>query len=135
MQQRFVAGLLLLGALATGACSSDIATTPTSTATAVSESFAGTLNKNGALTFQFASLAGGITATLTVLSPDSTAVVGLSLGTWSGSSCQVVLTNDSATQATVVSGSVSAAGTLCVRLSDVGKLAASTAFQVDVVHF
>ena len=75
------------------------ATTPvTPTATSVTEEFTGTLNINGGASFPFiAQAAGLITATLTTLGPDSTMSVGLSLGTWNGTSCAVAsIHNDNA---------------------------------------
>ena len=109
-------------------------TTPT-TPTSTTDTFSGTLNPNGAATYPFAVPAAGVvTATLTSITPDSALVIGLSLGTWNGSACQIVLANDKATQGTVVIGSVSGAGNLCVRVYDVGSVVSAESFQVVVVH-
>jgi hypothetical protein len=90
---------------------------------------------NGSKTFTFTTQAAGtVTATLTSLSPDSTVTIGLALGTWNGSACQIVLANDSAIQGTVVTGTVSGIGNLCVWVHDVGMLADLTTFVVTVVH-
>ena len=62
----------------------------------VTDTFTGTLNKNGAFTFPFQVIAvGTMTATLTTVS-DPAIVVSLSLGTWNGVSCQVVIANNQA---------------------------------------
>lgn len=134
---RFAACVLLTAGLAAAACSNDIATTPTSTTVPdkSAETFTGTLTRNGAATFPFASGPSTVQATLTTLSPDSAALVGLSLGTWNGSGCQIAIANDNATQGTVVIGSASAIGNLCVRIYDVGKIAQPASYQIDVVHF
>src|SRR4051812_30374152 len=101
--RRLISGLLL-GALvsATGCGTSDpvtTVTTPTTPTATVTDTFAGTLNMNGGATFPFiAGGAGSVTATLTSLGPDSTLPIGLSLGTWTGSACQVVVANDNAAQ-------------------------------------
>ena len=48
--------------------------------------------------------------------------VGLSLGTWTGSACQVVIANDNALQGAIVTGTVTSAASLCVRIYDIGKV-------------
>jgi len=59
-----------------------------------------------------------VTATLTKVDPDGSAVIGVSLGTWNGTSCQVILANDAATVGTGLLGTVSGVGTLCLRVYD-----------------
>ncbi len=128
-----LAAFVMLGA---AACDEDTETPNTpSPAPTVTESFAGALNKNGAQTFSFAvSTTGQVTATLAELS-SSAVPVSLSLGNWNGTTCQVVLANDNAVQGTFVTGTMSAAGSLCLRLSDAsGNLEAAVTFKVDVVH-
>jgi hypothetical protein len=125
--------------LVLGACGDDDPTTPTTPTTppTVTDTFSGTINQNGAATHEFSTQASGtVTATLSTLAPDSTAVIGLSLGTWNGSSCQLVITNDRATQGSVVTGGVSSFGSLCVRIYDVGSVTSAQpfAYEVTVVH-
>ncbi len=72
--------------------------------------------------------------TLSALSPDNTVTVGLSLGTWNGESCQTVIARDSTVVGNSIVGAASAAGNFCVRVYDVGKLAAATSYDVQVVH-
>jgi hypothetical protein len=135
MRHRFAACVLLCGSLAAGACSSDVTTAPTTTTpTTINESFSGTLTRNGAATYPFSTGAGSVAATVTTLSPTSTLLVGFSLGTWTGTACQNVLVNDSATQGTVIVGSASAAGNLCVRIYDSGSVTQPSSYQIDVVH-
>ncbi len=129
--------LVIAVALGFWACNNTTPTTPTTTPPpTTTETFPGTLNPNGAKTFTFNTvLAGTLTATLTSISPDSTLAIGLALGTWNGTSCQVVLANDSALQGTVLTGAASGAGTLCVRVYDAaGALTANEDFVVTVVH-
>lgn len=129
-----LAAFVMLGA---AACDEDTQTpnTPSTPTPTVTESFTGTLNKNGAQTFSFTvSTTGQVTATLAELS-SSTVPVSLSLGNWNGTTCQVVLANDNAVQGTFVTGTMSAAGSLCLRLSDAsGNLEAAVTFRVEVVH-
>lgn len=116
------------------ACGNDNATptTPT-TPVQITETFTGSVNQNGAVTHSFSSTTSGtLTATLSVLGPDSTQVIGMSLGTFSGNVCTTVLSNDRATQGTVISGGVSSLGSLCVRAYDVGTISAAEPFTYEI---
>jgi len=126
-----------LFALASAACSDDITTIPIdpTPVTPTTDTFDGTINPNGGATHTFATArAGAVTVTLNSLSPDDTVTVGLSLGTWNGESCQAVIARDSTVAGNSIVGSASAAGFLCVRVYDVGKLAAATSYVVQAVH-
>jgi hypothetical protein len=137
-----ISTLLLLAALATGAagCSDDTPTTPTTPTTpgtplTFTETFTGAINTNGAATSPFTAKTGGtVTATLTTVTPDATVVVGMSLGTWTGTACQVVISNDSAVQGAAISGTVTSAASLCVRIYDVGKVATPLNYTISVVR-
>jgi hypothetical protein len=95
----------------------------------------GRLTVNGAATHPFVvGRPGNATATLTSLTPDSTAIIGLSLGTWNGVTCQILIANDNATLNSSAIGTASA-GNFCVRVQDVGKLAAPTDYEITVRHF
>ena len=140
--RRLLPGILLF-ALATSlaGCNDDnttptTPTTPTTTTTpTVTETFSGTLNMNGGASFAFTATAGGtITVTLATLSPDATLPIGLSLGTWTGSACQIVIANDAAAQTAAVSGTVTAAASLCARVYDTGKVTTPVDFSVTIVH-
>ena len=127
--------LAFLGA----ACSSDMTsttapTTPTPTTVTITETFQGNLNQNGAATYSFGVAAGAVTATLTSLGPDSPLAIGMGLGTLISGSCAVAIANDNAMQGAVVSGTVSSAGTVCLRVYDVGNIVRPLAYSVDVVH-
>ncbi|ODS57018.1 MAG: hypothetical protein ABS36_05825 [Acidobacteria bacterium SCN 69-37] len=62
-------------------------------------------------------------------------IVGLALGTWSGTTCTIVLANDITAQGGLVSGVVQGAGSLCARVYDVGRLEGPATFTIDVTHF
>ena len=102
----------------------------------LTETFSGTLTLNGATTFAFAVTGlGNITAQLTTLSPDSTKPVGVSLGTWNGSICQIILRNDNSVQGSQVVGTASAVGSFCVSIYDAaGTVVGPQAFTVEVFH-
>ena len=122
---------------AVGCGNDDNNNTPTSptTPTTVTETYADSFGRNGARTHNFTTSASGtVTATLTTLAPDAELLVGFSLGTWNGTSCQLVITNDAAKQGTVVTGGVSALGSLCVRIYDVGNITETISYEITVVH-
>jgi hypothetical protein len=126
---------LLLMAGAAASCGGTVAsalTTPTTTST---DTFSGTVTRNGAFTYPFAvTAAGTVTASYTSIGTDNTIALGLALGTWDGSACQILLVNDNATVGVVVTGSVSSAGSLCVRVFDVGYVVDPLSYEVKVTH-
>jgi hypothetical protein len=130
---------VLMLVLALAACGDDeLPTAPDPVApTTVTETFSGTLTRNGAVTHNFSSQASGtVTVTLSTLAPDSALIVGMSLGTWNlaSSTCQLVITKDNATQAAVVTGGVSSFASLCVRVYDVGNITEAVTYEISVVH-
>ena len=131
-----VVGCVLL-MLSTAACGDNTTTTPdTTTPTAVTETNSDTLTVNGGKTQPFTvSRAGSVTATVIALDPDPAVVFGLSLGTWNGSACTLIVTNDNAALNVTVTGTAQAAGTFCARVYDVGKLTAPTNYTLQITHF
>ena len=133
---KFVALVLPLAMFVT-ACKGDIAKIPTTPdPVTVTESFTGSVNINGAATHTFiTSATGTVKATLISLGENPPAAIGLSLGTLSGSTCSLVLTNDKAVVTSIVSGTVTTlGGSLCVRIYDVGSLTASVPYEIRVEH-
>ena len=133
---KFVAFVLPVAMFAV-ACEGDIASIPTTPdPVTVTETFTGTVNINGAATHSFVTLAtGSVSATLTSLGEEPPAAIGLSLGTMSGSTCSLVLTNDKAVVTSIVTGTVTTlGGSLCVRIYDVGSLTASVPYEIRVEH-
>jgi hypothetical protein len=125
---------LVTAVLVAPGCESEPPTTPTPPEN-VTDTFTGSLTKNGAATFPFTvTAAGGITAALASLLPESTVAVGLSLGTWNGTACNIVIANDNAVQGTSVLGQTTSGGSLCVRIFDVGKVVDPLEFTITVVH-
>ena len=133
--------LLLVASVVTGwgcnTAATSALTTTTPTAVTTTDVFTGTLNMNGAASYSFVTqAAGSVVATLISLGPDSSLSVGISLGTWNGTGCsiQTGIFNDVAPQGSILTGNVGGAGTLCVRLYDIGKITDPLAFTVNVVH-
>jgi len=142
--------LLLLAPLAAGCGDNNSTNTPTGPGPVqVSQTFTseddpstavppvtGPLNPNGGRTHAFTvQQAGTVTATLTALGPDDTVIVGLSLGTWNGQVCQVILRNDAAKVTNTVTGAAQQTGNFCVSIYDVGRLTGPTTYSIVVTHF
>lgn len=116
------------------ACGSDNSTpAPGPSPTEITETFGGIVTINGAITHFFrVERTGTVTARLEAVEPDVTATIGMSLGTWNGSACQIIIANDLATQGATVTGTAAIIGDFCVRAHDVGRLAAPTSYQIVV---
>jgi hypothetical protein len=142
--RRLLPGILLLTLIAgVAGCNDNNVNTPTTPTTpntptvpTVTENFTGTLNKNGGVTFPFtATAAGTVAVTLSSVAPDSALQIGLSLGTWTGTACQIVIANDAAAQGAIVPGTLSAPASLCVRVYDPAeRVSTPVDFSVTVVH-
>jgi hypothetical protein len=78
--------------------------------------------------------AGQITATLTAVQPDPAISVGLSLGTWNGNSCAVIIDKTNTAQGEVIIGTVTGIGELCVRIYDNGQMVEPITYDITVVH-
>jgi hypothetical protein len=130
--------LLLVAVLCAGAaaCDEEAPPPPTTPTPTVTETFTGDVSQNGAQTHNFSTAASGVvTATLKEVAPDSSLVIGFSLGNWTGSSCQIVLANDAATGGAILTGTMSGIGNLCLRMYDVGNVpAAGATYRVEIVH-
>jgi hypothetical protein len=121
---------LLFVALTATACNKDDENTDDGTTTptdfTVTETFSGTLFKNGAASYSFTIQSGGVITLLLKSTTDTVnpAVpapnVGLSLGSWDGTSCSVQtgIFTDNASVGAQIAGQVSAAGILCARVYD-----------------
>lgn len=139
---RSITGIIVFGVAALlfttagcGGSSDDDLTGPSSTS--VTEPFGpDILSLNGARTYSFTVTAsGGITAQLINWEPNPNLPVGLSLGTWNGSICQVVLDAPKAVQGTVVVGQTNATGDFCVRIYDAdGTIVNPQTFVVHVTY-
>lgn len=127
----------LAAALAAAACGGNSATGPTTPEVpTITDTYSATLTVNGAVTHTFVtSQSGNVTARITSLAPDNTILVGLAMGTWSGTQCQVVLANDKAALSAFIVGAASSSGNLCVRIYDTGGVAEATTYEIQVVHY
>ena len=124
-------------AISVSGCSGLIDELPTTPDPVIStETFNGTLTVNGGQTHQFFTAATGtVTATLTSLGENPPEMIGFSMGTMSGATCNIVLANDRAVVTSVVSGTVGTlSGALCVRVYDVGRLTGPVDYAFTVSH-
>jgi hypothetical protein len=115
----------------------DTPTSPSTPAVTVTDTFTGTLVRNGGTSHPFpvVSAAGGdVTATLKSITPNAESLVGMSLGTWNGSACQAVIANDRATVSASILGRATSTGTLCLRIYDIGTITDPQDYEVEVVH-
>ena len=138
MRRRAFSGLLVatLVTLTGAACDDNSGTPidPSPTPTVVNETFSGILTVNGGVTFPFASnAAGAVTARLIALTDG--AAIGMAVGTSTGTTCTAVLADDNAGFGSTIFGAVQGAGSLCLRVYDVGKMTGSVTFTVDVEHY
>ena len=90
---------------------------------------------NGAVTQPFVVLTAGTRRGQTRRPRADRRRVGLSIGTWNGVACQIVLANDNAASGASVTGTATVTGNYCVRVYDVGKLTQAAGYQITVTHF
>ena len=135
--------LMLIAGMAVACGDKNNSSTPTGPTTlppVLTETFSGTLIKNSAFTHPFAvGDAGDVSVFLTVSvdasNPDNTIPIGVSLGTWNGSSCAVVIANDNVAQGSSITGRATAATNLCVRVYDVGFVPGSANYELLIDHY
>jgi hypothetical protein len=137
--RHFTATIVLLpltAALVAGCTSNNTPTNPDpTTPVAIVEVFDESLNVNGARTHVFrVDTVGTVTARIATLS-DPAAIVGLSMGTWNGAACQILLANDAASMNITLTGTAQSVGQFCARVYDVGRLANTVGYSLEVTHY
>jgi hypothetical protein len=145
MRRLFWRALLLMAiAAVASACdnNNDVSpTTPTTVPTVLTETFSGTLVKNAAYTHPFSVMDAGDVSVFLLQSvdaaqPDNNAIpIGVSLGTWNGVSCAVVIASDNISPGATISGRATSAGNLCVRVYDVGFVPGSANYELLIDHY
>jgi hypothetical protein len=110
--------LLTAGLLLSGCDNGDSPTTPSPNPTET-QTFTGSLTRNGSQTHSFLATAQGtVTATITAIDPATSPAIGFSMGTWDGTNCLAVVSNNAATLSSAHTGTVVGITSLCVRLFD-----------------
>jgi hypothetical protein len=146
MSRRFRRSLLLVPVLglaaACGSSDTTIPTGPSTNPTPITVTFSGTLTRNSAYTHPFAVTDAGDVSVFLIASadtrdPGNNAIpLGVSLGTWNGAACAIVIANDNVAPGSSISGRATAAGNLCVRVYDVGFVpASSTTYELLIDHY
>jgi len=126
--------LIPIAGMASACGSSSSTTTPIgpSLPTVLTETFSGTLTHNAAYTHPFSVTAAGSVTVFLISSTnagnlaDNQITLGVSLGTWNGASCAIVIANDNVSPGSNITGTATAAGNLCVRVYDVGFVPSSS---------
>ena len=112
-------------------------TSSTGPTSGTTETFSGTLAQRGSSFYTFTVVqTGTVSVTLTSVGSSSTLVVGLGLGTPSGTNaCTVTSSSPTASAGTTAQIAVTESpGTYCVQISDVGNLSATSTFSITIVH-
>jgi len=144
MRRLFGRALLLIPTLgmvaACGGSSSSTPTTPTTLPTVLTETFSGILTKNSAYTHPFTVTDSGDVSVFLITSadaahPDNAIPIGVSLGTWNGISCAIVIASDNVSPGSSITGRATAAGNLCVRVYDVGFVPGSANYELLIDHY
>ena len=123
-------------------------TGPTTPPTLLTETFSGTLLKNAAYTHPFTVSDSGDVSIFLLQSvdpanPTNNAIpIGVSLGTWNGISCAIVIASDSVMPVNTdnpsqgqLTGRATAAGNLCVRVYDVGYVSGAANYELLIDHY
>jgi len=116
---------------------------PTPEPTVLTVTFSGTLTRNSAYTHPFTVTDQGNVSVFLLIStdvrdPDAGGIpLGVSLGTWNGSTCAIVIANDQMAPGTSLplSGRATAAGNLCVRVYDVGFVPVAANYELLIDHY
>ena len=153
MRRLFWRALLMVAVVAAAAACNDnnnfsTPTGPTTPPTVLTETFSGTLVKNAAFTHPFTVTDAGDVSVFLLQSvdpahPENNAIpIGVSLGTWNGVSCAVVIASDSIMPVNTdnpsqgrLTGRATAAGNLCVRVYDVGFVPGLATYELLIDHY
>ena len=127
--------LLSIAILAMGACSNN-PIVPPSPLGPFTDTYSGTLSKNGAFTHAFSITSlGSITACDHLARAERQPDRGLPVcGVWNGTSCTASSSTDVATTGSSITLTASSAGIVCVRLYDVGFVDDPVLYQLQVVY-
>jgi hypothetical protein len=142
----FVTAALAVAAAACGGTKTSTTSPSTIPAipTVISETFSGTLVRNAAYTHPFSVTDSGDVSVFVLSSvdnrdPNNNAVpIGVSLGTWNGDTCNIVIAKDNVSPGNTIAltGRATAAGNLCVRVYDIGFVTpASANYELLIDHY
>ena len=133
--------MLAASAAACGSKDPFLPTGPSTLPTVLTETFTGTLTRNSAYTHPFSASDSGDVSVFLITSADArdatnnSIPIGVSLGTWNGASCAIVIANDNVAPGSSITGRATAAGNLCVRVYDVGFVPAASSYELLIDHY
>ena len=140
-QRRLLLIPILAVVAACGDDSANLPTGPTTLPTVLTETFTGTLTRNAAFTHPFSVTDSGDVSVFLITSADArdannnSIPIGVSLGTWNGAACAIVIANDNVAPGSSITGRATAAGNLCVRVYDVGFVPAASSYELLIDHY
>jgi hypothetical protein len=131
---------MLAAVAACGGNSNTAPTGPSTLPTVLTETFSGTLTRNSAYTHPFSVSDSGDVSVFLITSADArdannSIPIGVSLGTWNGASCAIVIANDNVAPGSSITGRATAAGNLCVRVYDVGFVPVASTYELLIDHY
>lgn len=132
---------MLAAAAACGRKDPFLPTGPSTPPTVRTETFTGTLTRNSAYTHPFSVADSGDVSVFLITSADArdatnnSIAIGVSLGTWNGAACAIVIANDNVAPGSSITGRATAAGNLCVRVYDVGFVPAASTYELLIDHY
>ena len=127
--------LALLLATVAAACSKDATTTAPSTSATTTLTFSSALVAGGASSHAFVvSKAGTITVPLASLGAAGPVGLGLGIPNPSGTGCNLTMAVTTSAGANPQLTAAVEAGSYCVRIYDIGRLADSVGFAITIVH-
>jgi len=129
-----VLSLVALATVAAAGCETSTTPSPGPDPEKFTFSVSNNLPLNGALTHRFTAGAGEINVRLKVLAPVESVTIGMGLGIWTGT-CDIRISDDNAVFNALLIGTATASAEFCVRMHDVGKLAAPTDYTIEITHF
>ena len=140
-QRRLLLIPILAVVAACGDDSANLPTGPTTLPTVLTETFTGTLTRNAAFTHPFSVTDSGDVSVFLITSADArdannnSIPIGVSLGTWNGAACAIVIANDNVAPGSSITGRATAAGNLCVRVYDVGFVPTASTYELLIDHY
>lgn len=130
---------LALAALTLAACSDSSSPSTSPTPETTSEIFSSTITQSGTVGYPFTVKATGpLRVSLTTVAPLSNMSLGVSIGSWTGSSCAAAAftKNDNARAGVAALSGEVTIGNYCINVYDSGNIAADTTvtFSAEIVH-
>jgi hypothetical protein len=130
--------LTALVSVAIGACKKTSTASPTTpTPVTTTETFSGSFPQLGSAVHTFTVAANGtMTLTVTSVAPLTTMAIGVGIGSWDGTTCNVISKNDNARPGVTALTGTAVAGNFCSKVYDSGNVPDgwTVTYTIQVVH-